>query len=122
MSNAFGARGFRRSVGALFSTALLLAATALHAEGLALKRVVLSSGGLGYFHIDLAEVRTAQGRLHLIVAITPVAFPAADATLPEVSRAEARYDGKATEKLVGPFAFYCRVTDVTRYPIPEILS
>jgi hypothetical protein len=72
--------------------------------------------------MDLAEVRTAQGRLHLIVAITPVAFAAADATLPEASHAEARYDGKATEKLARPFAFYCRVTDVTRCPIPEILS
>jgi hypothetical protein len=39
-----------------------------------------------------------------------------------VSHAEARYDGKATEKLAGPFAFYCCVTEVTRYPIPEILS
>jgi hypothetical protein len=24
---------------------------------------------IGYFHIDLAEIRTAQGRLYLIVAI-----------------------------------------------------
>jgi hypothetical protein len=70
MSHAFSARGLRRALGALFGAAVLLSATALHAEGLALKRVVLSSGGLGYFEYE-AEVE-GDARLKLTVALDQV--------------------------------------------------
>jgi hypothetical protein len=30
---------------------------------------------IGYFHIDIAEVRTAEGKLHLFVAIGPASLP-----------------------------------------------
>ena len=42
----------RSSLGALVSAASLVAATALHADELALKRVLLSSGGLGYYEYE----------------------------------------------------------------------
>ena len=42
---------------------------------------------IGYFHIDIAEVRTEQGKLHLFVASTgPRSSPSPSCTRPPTSR------------------------------------
>ena len=48
-------KAMRWSLAALVSTASLIAATALRADELALRRVLLSSGGLGYYEYE-AEI------------------------------------------------------------------
>jgi hypothetical protein len=48
----------------------------------------LKSYPIGYFHIDIAEVRTAEGKLYLLVAIGPRSLPSPSCTprRPRVSR------------------------------------
>ena len=41
---------------------------------------------LGYFHIDIAEVRTTEGKLHLFVAIDRTTKFALDKRTPKIHR------------------------------------